>query len=185
MRNLNPRGRLFIVTPLLVDDRDSRIKLSDAVAEQIYRELDRGLRTAGSPATCASAPAECGSSRQSGTRCPSGCRISIGANGRVQRRRQPDVLEEGRDAGNRRVLRRTSVGGMRKPHGVLTFLQRVCRRRKASPGCATASAMTLAPGIVFASPTAGAAAGSHAVVGGDGAAGGTADSGFAGDGGMV
>ena len=43
MRALNPRGRLFIVTPLLVEEHDSRIRLSDAVAEQIYRELDRGL----------------------------------------------------------------------------------------------------------------------------------------------
>ena len=109
MRALNPRGRLFIVTPLLVDDHDSRIKLSDAVAQQIYRELDQGLpysRVAGNLRISARRVRKL---QAVWNGLPEWLRDQHRREWTRTRRRQPDVLEEGRDAGNRRVLlRRTS-----------------------------------------------------------------------------
>jgi hypothetical protein len=42
MRELHPRGSLFIVKPNIVADRDSTVRLDD-IRSQVYRDLDRGL----------------------------------------------------------------------------------------------------------------------------------------------
>ncbi len=108
MRNLNPRGALFIVKPRIIEDRSETIKL-DQIADQVYRELDKGLPYSKIARTFGLTIAGCAGSSKSGTACPFIKDEHRRVWSRTQRR-QANVLEKGRDAGHRRVLlRRPSV----------------------------------------------------------------------------
>lgn len=110
MRALNPKGALFLVTPLLVDGTENKVRLSDAVAAQIYRELDRGLPYSRVASNLRISARRVRKLQAVWNSLPEWLRDQHRREWTRQSKRQNNVLEIGRDAGNRRVLlRRTSV----------------------------------------------------------------------------
>lgn len=109
MRNLNTIGSLFAVKPRLIENRRDATMRLDQIADQVYRDLDRGLAYSKIATNLRVDARRVRKLKQAWDNTPKFVKAEHRERWRRTPQQQADLLEEGRDLGNRRVLARRPV----------------------------------------------------------------------------